>query len=90
MTRPVREDKPIPAKKNKKRWCKGKVGVEHRLKCYTYPELKGSNRGRNQPYRDGWYILACTVCGKEMDHYFPWPESWGLCQKEPKPGWVVE
>lgn len=53
------EDTPAKAKSKKdtKKWCKGKEGVEHKLVCEqskTYAKLKE---------------LICTTCGKKLDWY---------------------
>lgn len=44
-------------KKDTKRWCRGKVGVEH------IPEWV------KNPYM---YVYACTSCGKHFDFCFEW------------------
>ena len=49
------EPKRAPAKKNTKRWCRGKVGVEH--KPAWHPE----------PYAFlEFMVFACTVCGRHL------------------------
>src|SRR5271165_5583339 len=53
-------------KRNTKKWCKGKVGVEHKLECRNYNEVKNTDR----PYLDSWRVLMCSVCGKEMGLWF--------------------
>ena len=58
--------------KDTKKWCKGKVGVEHQLKCMVYSELLDTSRA-----------LVCTECGKRLAVYFPWPNK-----EENKPDWV--
>lgn len=92
--RAARQDKPDDAprrargKKDRKRWCGGHVGREHQPKCFDYRELKH----RNGFYAEGsafsgWKILACTACGKELDHWFPWDDT---RLASPKPAWVTE
>jgi hypothetical protein len=63
--------------KNTRRWCGGKVGREHKSTCMV-------KRTWNDKVR--WYVLACTECGKELDHYYP---LIGILDR-PKPDWVVE
>jgi hypothetical protein len=81
--------RPIPAKKDKKRWCGGKVGKEHKPICGRYVDVKNDYL-KNMKQKTGalsrienWYILYCSECGKELDTY---NEHW----KDPKPDWVVE
>jgi hypothetical protein len=65
-------------KKNTKRWCKGKVGREHKPECRNYSDHLSAFGG-------SWRILACAGCGKHLDYYYPL--SW--C-KQAKPDWVTE
>jgi hypothetical protein len=65
----------VPNKRNTKKWCKGKVGVEHKPKCMKYSEVKRSGK-----LFDTWRILVCTVCGKELGTYYN--------TKKNKPDWV--
>lgn len=74
----------LPKKKDTKRWCKGKVGVEHQLKCYSYDELKNKNSSLAGSFGKDWKILACTVCGKEIDRWYPF----GSRKNNAKPDWV--
>lgn len=71
-TKGPERSRPKPAKKDTKKWCRGKVGVEHEPKCM---------QGRFPEYR----ILACVKCGKELDHY--WPARW-MTTQPPRPAWV--
>lgn len=64
---------PASNKKDTRKWCRGKVGREHKLACTDHNSIKG------------WKILACTECGKHIDYY--WPCSWWPDPK-PAPGWV--
>lgn len=56
---------PIPdvpkhkAKKDTRRWCRGRVGVQHE------PEWRKSVRGP-------WSEHACRACGRIMDYCFKW------------------
>jgi hypothetical protein len=84
--RDIRRDKPldepvkVPAKsKNTKRWCKGKVGVEHKPRCVK--SKSGSNNPENYSFH--WRDLVCIQCGKVLDCY--WPIRW---RESSKPTWV--
>jgi len=63
-------------KRNTKKWCKGKVGVEHKTECRKYDEVKKTS----SKYFKTWRLLVCTVCGKEIATYYP--------TKKIKPEWV--
>ena len=56
----------ISQKKDKKKWCKGKVGKEHKTEVRKYSEVKKIDMN----YCVNWKILICTVCGKELDVWF--------------------
>jgi hypothetical protein len=56
---------PIPAKKNTRRWCKGKVGREHQTEWRWRYYL-----GSPAVSRKGCYRLICSVCGKVLDYRF--------------------
>ena len=66
---------PSSNKKDTKKWCRGRVGREHKLACIGHNRIKD------------WKILACTECGKHMDHY--WPNPWRKSD-EPAPEWVQQ
>jgi hypothetical protein len=60
--------KPLPSKKkDKRKWCRGKVGIEHELKCVKYDDYKGMKL----PSSNNWRLLVCVNCGKELDYYYP-------------------
>lgn len=65
-------DKLASAKKNTKKWCKGKVGVKHDPVCTPWNTTILVSDAR---------ILACSKCGKHLDYYLPWPKQ------KPKPSW---
>lgn len=65
-------------KKNTKKWCKGKEGVEHKPICKKYNEVKLTN------LFEDWRLLVCSECGKELDHYYPIKQF----SNKPKPEWV--
>jgi hypothetical protein len=73
-----------PAKRHKasrKRWCRGKEGVEHQPVCMTYEQAKGPSR---YPSQAAERFRVCKVCGKELAHF------WGLAlQKGHEPDWVT-
>ena len=48
------------SKKDTKRWCRGKVGEEHR---YEWKEDVGGG---------SWMILSCVECGRKKDYCFRW------------------
>jgi hypothetical protein len=57
-------------KKKTRKWCKGKVGVEHKTKWIKISELKHTcNALKEIMERKGKYdrrVLVCVVCGKEL------------------------
>lgn len=76
-------------KKNTKRWCKGKVGREHKPECII-------PNGRTPS--DDTRVLACMACGKELERYWTWkvwvpprgrePGYWKELGCKEKPAWV--
>ena len=66
-------------KKDKKRWCKGKIGVEHLGVCTIHKLLEVSEKNIFSDWRE----LVCTRCGKILDRYYP------MTKKSPKPTWVL-
>jgi hypothetical protein len=64
---PDAEKYPKPSK-NKRKWCRGKTGVEHQPKCVDFP---GITNGK---------LLTCEKCNKRLDMYMPWggitPPEW--------------
>ncbi len=72
-------------RRGKKRWCKGKPGVEHAPRCMNYDEVKGIRSDEKIRARHpGWKLLVCATCGKELDFFFPL----GVQKRNP-PGWVT-
>jgi ribosomal protein S25 len=85
--RHIKDEKEVPkhsSKKNTKKWCRGKVGVEHKLECKKYNDVK--NMSIIAQYYINARILICTVCGKELDAYLP--HSNIFFKSKPKPEWV--
>jgi hypothetical protein len=80
--------RPVRGKKDRRRWCGGHVGREHKPVCMDYRELKFRGRGLGGPADSSvfknWKVLACTLCGKELEFYFPWQE-----RPSPPPAWVT-
>lgn len=76
-------------KKDTKKWCRGKVGVEHKPVCRDYSEAKltrfVAHDGHEMKLHKGWKLLVCTGCGKELERYYPW----GADKKKP-PEWVKQ
>lgn len=50
---------PVRAKKNTRRWCRGKAGVEHVTAWRKWPEGDYDSRWQH-------YVQYCTVCGKHL------------------------
>lgn len=75
--------RPVPARKNTKRWCKGKVGREHKpalrvtqwlSRAYTCGWVVNSWRaalrgGGSKPFWECYHEEYCTVCGKIVQHW---------------------
>ena len=54
-----------PAKKARRRWCRGKVGVEHQPHWYEWLHFECGIQGPG-----GWWRQECAVCGKKLDLEF--------------------
>ena len=85
--KPDDHHRPVAGRKNTKRWCRGHVGREHQPKCVSYREVKRSMVGFSSDFAKRWKLLICTVCGKELDYYYPWREN---IEKYPPPPWVTD
>lgn len=70
---------PSASKRNTKRWCRGKPGVEHKPVCVGYNEHKGVK------FAPDWRLLLCEACGKTLARW--WPSPWFKGEREP-PAWV--
>jgi hypothetical protein len=68
------------SKKDKKKWCKGKVGTEHTPICMPYSKYTGF-----KAFTD-CRELVCTNCGKILDTYLPF----SLVINKDKPDWVID
>jgi hypothetical protein len=71
--------------KKTKRWCRGKVGVEHKLVVSNYADL-GKLSWLSQARE--WLVLYCSTCGKELDSYTPLPPY--ILKPSPVPPWAAE
>jgi hypothetical protein len=72
--------------KKTKRWCKGKVGVEHKPECMLYKSVM--THDEVNIFKD-WRQLVCSLCGKRLDWWAPLPKEWRMESKKPKPAWVT-
>ena len=91
--RNARQDKPADSpvrpsrgKKDRRRWCRGHVGREHKPVCLKYGDVKQTMEIGGKKIFDDWRVLACSACGKELD---TWHGSTGFVSR-PKPAWVTE
>lgn len=76
------------SRKDKKRWCRGRIGVQHRPVCRRYQEVKNVQA----EYTKNWRLLVCSVCGRELDHWYPISFSrvgLGSRPPPPPPSWVT-
>jgi hypothetical protein len=73
--------------RNTKRWCRGKVGVEHALVVRKKAALGKSYYGWSK-----CIVRYCSRCGKELDYYWPPSDSWPkeMRDKRPAPDWIKE
>ena len=84
---------PSSKKKDTRRWCRGKEGVEHIKVVASYNEMKGLQNTPLTGIFTDWLILMCSSCGKELATYFPF-RRYGQGQKVPErtekiPEWVL-
>jgi hypothetical protein len=57
----VSDEPPTKGKrKDRKTWCRGKVGVEHIPECVLYRDFLPT-----------WRMLICKTCGKQLKVYAP-------------------
>ena len=70
---------PSGSGKNTKRWCRGKVGREHKPECRSYNEVK------RVTFAPEWKLLICSECGKELDFWMP---SRFFKKDRPAPMWA--
>lgn len=82
---PKRSLKPAKTKKDTKRWCRGKIGIEHDAVCLTYDEAKSvnDNSGFFHKYMAQYRYLVCKNCGKELATYYG-------ASNQKKPDWVTK
>ncbi len=79
---------PSGSSKNTRKWCRGKVGVPHKPKCVRYDEYE--NQHGESRWTKGWKVLVCESCGKELDHWWPYPKGLNLLTIRAKPDWVTD
>lgn len=72
------------AKKNTRKWCRGKVGIEHQPKCVDHIQTKGWSILQSS----GAKLLVCTACGKELDRYWPIGPWESYAANHPPPDWA--
>lgn len=79
-------------KKNRKRWCAGHVGREHKTAAVDYATVKRHDKPRVDGMYKKWKLLVCTECGKELDRYFPWHDHWDMPAnlRMRVPAWVLD
>jgi hypothetical protein len=70
---PEREPpKPVPAKKDTRRWCKGIQGRPHVLVWKRRPaKMVTRSDGSVLTYAAKWLDYTCTICGKQLDYWWP-------------------
>lgn len=71
-------------RKNRKRWCKGIEGREHKGVCVNYMQHKRSMIGKE------WFLLVCSECKKELEGYYPSLIRHRLFPDPPRPAWLCE
>jgi hypothetical protein len=76
----------VPGHKDRKRWCRGKVGAEHEpvlaapkdgeQRCRPRPEWAAKNPRALWHNRPWWCLhhRECAECGKVLEHFIPWDE----------------
>jgi hypothetical protein len=75
---------PSVSKKDTKKWCRGKIGVEHEPECVDYDQHKRSAIGSS------WKLLVCKNCNKELDYWYPPRFPSFFIHRRQKPEWVCE
>ena len=76
----------VANKRDTKRWCRGKSGVEHKLVVSSLTDAH-KDYGMSTTFA-GWYIRYCSKCGKEFAMYSP--PLRGYPERKPKPAWLLE
>jgi len=84
------------SKKDTKRWCRGKVGVEHLPAVRPY---RPTSTWNGQSIFSNWLVRYCTACGRDLAHPLSDREgasrSAGLgqgvrCANEGGTGWTTQ
>lgn len=74
----------VPNRRNTRRWCKGKVGAEHKSVVGTWRALKHTGgRDFHGTLFHGGLIRYCSECGKEIETFLPMRGS-----SRPTPDWA--
>lgn len=72
--------------KKTKRWCRGKVGIEHKPVVSNYAAI---GKLAWLPGAELWLVLYCSACGKELDSYTPSHEDHpAFIKRRPLPSWA--
>lgn len=69
------------AKKDKRHWCRGKVGVKHQVKW----EDKSYYMQFTTPIRRIWKELCCVKCGKSLAWFH---NPWRFVKEETEPEYI--
>lgn len=70
--KPPEDFRPCPAKKNTRKWCKGKVGRAHTMERMHWVDLPNfiscsrDNPNRYEGYAGKWMVDRCSTCGKVL------------------------
>lgn len=93
-TRDARHDRSSPevaghrAKKDCKRWCRGKVGREHEGEWKSLNEVRGFWSGRNSKLANTSQVFVCKRCGRHLDYCWSW--FGGRCKNKTHPHHVTK
>jgi hypothetical protein len=79
--------RPQRGKKNTKRWCKGKPGVEHTVETVVHhASIHARPCHESKWMTDFWFChhaIRCTTCGKYLKQFLPRAEcpDWKAAQR---------
>lgn len=71
------EHRPVSGKKDTKRWCRGKVGIEHKKKWALNRRMDHSLTTKRP---NTCWTFSCTECGKEFDYCTEYLGRGGKCK----------
>lgn len=80
QAKPVEERAASVRRRDRRRWCRGKMGVEHKPACMPAKTMAFAG----STLFAGWRELVCTVCGKRLATYMPPYDG----REHVKPPWV--